>query len=80
MQLLHQVAQTFALFHLLYKSLKFRVINTDLVSHEMEGRPGFCRAGAIGSRSAGPLPASTNQVKVYPHPEFLLIPLCSMSK
>lgn len=55
----------------------------DLVSHEMEGRPGFCRAGAISARSAesqAPLPASINQVKAYPHPEFLLIPLCSMSK
>ena len=66
-QLLHQVAQAFALFHLLYKSLKFRVIKTDLVSHEMEGRPGFCRADAISAQSAEsqtPLPTSPNQVKV----------------
>lgn len=63
-QLLYQVAQAFALFRLLYKSLKFRVMKTDLVSHQMEGRPGFCRADAQSAESQLPLPTSTNQVKV----------------
>lgn len=63
-QLLHQVAQAFALFRLLYKSLKFRVMKTDIVSHEMEGRSGFCRADAQSAESQPSLPTSTNQVKV----------------
>lgn len=47
----------------LYKSLKFRVMKTDIVSHEMEGRSDS--AGQMRACESQPsLPTSTNQVKV----------------